>query len=156
MKETRQLRPGENFFAYLMLAFSLFVFYEAYKISGITSIASPGTIPMGAALVMVVSMIAHLIDNRRQKKPDLPGLRAELAQASKETFPGVFLLYIVIVIAYVALIQPVHFMPSSFIFFLVSLLCLKGAGIKKSLIISVGMLAAIYIIFHYIFRVMLP
>lgn len=156
MKDTRQLRAGENLVGVLLLVFSLLVLREAYKISGFSSISSAGTVPMGAAVVMVLAMIGHLIDNRRKQKPDFSGFAAEMSYVTKDTFPRVLLIYVAVIFIYVVLIKPIHFMPSSFLFFLTSIILLRGASAKRAVLISIGMLASVYIIFHYVFRVLLP
>jgi putative tricarboxylic transport membrane protein len=156
MKEIRKLRAGENLFAWLMMAFSLFVLVQAYLISGFSSISSAGTFPMGAAAIMVAAMALILLDNRKLKKPDADGLKDELQQAVKQVLPKVFLVYTGVIIGYMILIQPLHFLPSSFAFLLVSMIYLKGSTVIKSLIISTLTLACIYIVFQYFFRVVLP
>jgi hypothetical protein len=156
MKENRKLRAGENFFAWLMLALGLFVLIQAYLISGFSSISSSGTFPMGAAATMVLSMAILLLNNRKLEKPDADGLKDELRQAAKEVLSLVFLVYTGIIIGYMILIQPMHFLPSSFAFLLVSMIYLKGSTIIKSLIISILTLVCIYIVFQSFFRVVLP
>jgi len=156
MKENRKLRAGENFFAWLMFAFSLFVLIQAYLISGFSSISSPGTFPMGAAAIMVVAMALTLLNNRKLERPYADRLKNELQQAAKEVLPLVFLVYTGIIIGYMILIQPIHFLPSSFAFLLASMIYLKGSTIIKSLIISILTLACIYVVFQYFFRVVLP
>jgi putative tricarboxylic transport membrane protein len=156
MKEIRKLRAGENLFAWLMMAFSLFVLVQAYLISGFSSISSAGTFPMGAAAIMVVAMALILVTNRKLEKPDADGLKDELQQAVKQVLPKVFLVYTGVIIGYMILIQPLHFLPSSFAFLLVSMIYLKGSTAIKSLIISTLTLACIYIVFQYFFRVVLP
>jgi putative tricarboxylic transport membrane protein len=156
MKENRKLRDGENFFAWLMMAFSLFVLVQAYLISGFSSISSAGTFPMGAAAIMVVAMALILFNNRKLEKPDADGLKDELRRAAKQVLPKVFLVYTGVIIGYMILIQPLHFLPSSFAFLLVSMIYLKGSTVIKSLIISILTLACIYIVFQYFFRVVLP
>ena len=156
MKEIRKLRAGENLFAWLMMALSLFVLIQAYLISGFSSISSAGTFPMVAAAIMVVAMALILLNNRKLAKPDADGLKDELRQAAKQVLPKVFLVYTGVIIAYMILIQPLHFLPSSFAFLLVSMIYLKGSTVIKSLIISTLTLACIYIVFQYFFRVVLP
>ena len=156
MKENRKLRAGENIFAWLMMAFSLFVLIQAYLISGFSSISSAGMFPMIAAAIMVLTMALVLLNNARLAKPDAADLKDELQQAAKEVLPTVFLVYTGIIIGYMLLIQPLHFLPSSFAFLLVSMIFLKGSTVLKSLIISTLMLACIYIVFQYFFRVVLP
>ena len=105
---------------------------------------------------MVVGMVLILRDNRQLEKADTEGLIDEIVIAGKQIWPRTILLYCGIIIVYVACISPLHFMPSAFIFLLVSMIFLKGGGIKKSLFIATGMLVGIYIIFQYIFKVCLP
>lgn len=156
MAENRKLRAGENFFAWLMLALGVFILVQAYLISGFSSINSPGTFPMGAAAVMVVSATLILFHNRKLAKPHADSLKVELRQAAAEVLPRVFLVYTVVIIAYMLLIRPLHFLPSSFAFMLLSIIYLKGGRPLKGLVISSAMLGFIYIVFQYFFRVVLP
>ncbi|MGA7277773.1 MAG: tripartite tricarboxylate transporter TctB family protein [Desulfocapsaceae bacterium] len=139
-----------------MLLLSLFVLIQAYLISGFSSLSSAGTFPMGASAVMVIAMIFILLNNLKRKRILSDGLKNELRQAVKIVLPNVFLIYSLIVIIYMILLKPLHFLPSSFVFLLVSMIYLKGGNILKSLIISVLTLSFIYLIFQYFFRVVLP
>ena len=156
MKDNRKLRAGENAFSWLMLLLSLFVLIQAYLISGFSSLSSAGTFPMGASAVMVIAMIFILLNNLKRKRIVSDGLKNELRQAVKIVLPNIFLIYSLIVIIYMILLKPLHFLPSSFVFLLVSMIYLKGGNILKSLIISVLTLSSIYLIFQYFFRVVLP
>ena len=139
-----------------MLAFSSFVLIQAYLISGFSSIDSPGTFPMGAGAVMVVSSVLVLIKNHRLKPARPVTFTEEMHQAAATVLPRVFLVYCVIIIAYMLLIRPIHFFPASFAFLLISMIYLKGSGWLRSLLIAAGMLICIYTVFQYFFRVVLP
>jgi putative tricarboxylic transport membrane protein len=156
MKKDRKLRAGENVFGWLMMALSLFVLVQAFLISGFSSISSAGTFPMVASTVMVVAVISILLNNRKLKKPETDGFKNELRLAAKQVLPRVYLVYMIIVIGYIILIKPLHFLPSSFVFLLLSMIYLKGSNALKSLIISTITLGCIYIMFQYFFRVVLP
>lgn len=156
VKKKRRLRPGENVFTWMMMALSLFILIMAYRISGFSSISSPGAFPMGAGLVMVVSAGLLLLGNRKLKKPDVESFADEMKVVAKTVFPREFLIYIVIIIGYMIIIEPIHFLPSSFIFMVVSMITLRGSGLVKSLFISAGTLAAIYLVFQFFFRVVMP
>jgi putative tricarboxylic transport membrane protein len=156
VREKRKLHAAENVFTLLMLVFSVIVLILAYQISGFSSISSPGMFPMLAAVVMVISLIFLLLDNRKAENPDADGLKEELHKAAKDIFNPVFLVYIGIIIIYMLIMEPLHFLPSSFIFLLGSMIYLKGSTPLKSLFISLGTLGGIYLIFHYLFRVVLP
>ena len=156
MREKRKLHAAENVFTLLMLIFSVIVLVLAYQISGFSSISSPGMFPMLAAVVMVISLIFLLLDNRKAEKPNINGLKEELHKAAKDIFNPVFLVYTGIIIIYMFIMEPLHFLPSSFVFLLGSMIYLKGSTPLKSLFISLGTLGGIYLIFHYLFRVVLP
>lgn len=156
MKQDRKLRAGENVFVWLMMIISLFVLAQAFLISGFSSISSAGTFPMGASAVMVIAMASTLIKNRKLKKADADGFKGELLLATKQVLPKVFLVYTLLVIGYVILIKPLHFLPSSFVFLLISMIYLKGSTAFKSVIISIITLGCIYFMFQYLFRVVLP
>ena len=138
------------------MAFSLFVLIMAYRISGFTSISSPGAFPMGAGLVMVVSAGLILLGNRKLEKPDVKDFTDELRVVAKTVFPREFLIYTCIIVGYMIMIKPLHFLPSSFIFMVVSMVVLRGSGFIKSLLISAGTMACIYVVFQFFFRVVMP
>jgi putative tricarboxylic transport membrane protein len=156
MKEPHKLHAGENLFSWVLLAFSIFVLVLAYRISGFSSISSPGMFPMVAASVMVIFIALVLIGNRKAEKSNTDGLKNELRLAATEIFTPQFLIYTAIIIAYMLVIQPLHFLPSSFAFLLISMIYLKGSTPLKSLLISAATLGGIYLIFHYLFLVVLP
>jgi putative tricarboxylic transport membrane protein len=152
----RRLRPGENLFCIFLLLLSLFILIMAYRISGFSSVSSPGAFPIAAGLVMVISMGLVLFGHRRLEKPAAADFKEELRVAARETLPLKFILYTVIILGYMLLLQPLHFLPSSFLFLVVSMMVLKGSGLVKSLLISAGTLAVIYLIFQFLFRVVMP
>lgn len=156
MEKKRQLRAGENAFGWLMMALGLFVLVQAFLISGFSSISSAGTFPMVASAVMVIAAASMLLNNRKLKKPDTGSFKNELQRAAKQVSPKIFLVYMIIVIGYIILIKPLHFLPSSFVFLLLSMIYLKGSSALKSLLISTVTLGCIYIMFQYFFRVVLP
>ena len=156
MKKIKKLRAGENAFGWLMMALSLFVLTMAYRISGFSAISSPGAFPMAAGAVMVISIGLVLVGNRKREKPDAATFADEMRVAARNVFPKIFLSYTGILIGYMIIIQPLHFLPSSFIFMVVSMLVLRGSGFVKALLISAGTLACIYVIFQFFFRVIMP
>lgn len=156
MNVEQKLRAGEKAFTLFLLLFSLLVLIAAYLISGFSSVSSPGTFPMLSAAVMVASALALIRKNHKAAIPDFQGFFSEMKTAAKEVFPSVFVIYSSIIIVYMIALQPLHFLPSSFLFLLGSILFLKGSSPLKSVAISGGLLAGIYLIFHYLFLVVLP
>ncbi|GAK56378.1 hypothetical protein U27_03340 [Candidatus Vecturithrix granuli] len=156
MKERRTLHLGETVFTWLLLAFSFFVLVLAYRISGFSSVSSPGMFPMLAAAAMAISAALLLLNNRQAEKPDAHDLKDELWRAVKDIFRPEILVYSGIIVLYMILIEPLHFLPSSFLFLAGSMIYLKGSTPVKALLISTGTLGGIYLVFRTLFRVILP
>jgi putative tricarboxylic transport membrane protein len=156
MSEYLKLRTGEKLFCWLLLAFSIVVLVLAYRIAGFSSVVSAGAFPMGIAAVMVLAMGIVVAGMRKQEKPDAEGLFAELRQAAKEIFPPTVLIYAGLIGAYAFAIERLHFMPATFLFLFVSMVFLKGTTVVRSLLITAGTVAAVYGIFLYVFKVVVP
>ena len=154
-KKPEVLKAGETYFDLLILVFSLFLLLVAYQISGF-AISAPGTFPLASTAVMVVSMLLVLWGNRNKTKANSEGIASECAQAIREVFTRDFVVYTIMAIIYVALIMPFHFLPTSFVFLVLSIIYLKGSSPLKAVLISAVTLGFIYLVFLYFFKVMLP
>lgn len=155
-KKPEKLQPGERAFDWLLLIFSAAVFYQAYQISGFSSINSAGAFPIGLALIMIVSSIAVLAGHRRKAKPDVRGPLDELMSFLRTHFPPNVLVFCVLAIAYLAAIQPFSFFISTFVFLAVAFIYLRQGKIVSSLVTSAFAIAVIYGLFTVVFRVYLP
>ncbi len=153
--KVKKLRAGEHYFDILVLACSVFLLIIAYQISGF-AISGPGTFPMLSTAVMVFSTLFVIWGNWRKKRINKEGFLSECRQALQEVFTPTFVIYTIITIVYVALIEPLHFLPASFIFLIVSMIVLRGSSPLKALLITTGTLTFIYVIFLYFFKVLLP
>lgn len=106
--------------------------------------------------VMVVSLALVIIENRKLKVQGVKGFADELRTAARMVLPRIILIYIGIILIYMVTIEPLHFIASSFLFMFTSITVLKGGGLVRSLLVSAIMLACIYLIFHFFFRIVLP
>jgi hypothetical protein len=153
----RRLNPGETAFGYLMLAFSLFLLYQTYKIAGFSSIDSGGAYPMFAAALMVISSAAVVIRNRRSPKVEASGPAGEWRRFRLEVAPPYPLIgYVGIIVLYMLLVLPLGFNVSSFLFLFGSFWYLYRKGIWLAVGLSVGSVVSIHIVFRLVFRVILP
>ena len=150
------LFAGETFFSYLLTLFSIFVLVEAYLISGFKSLTSPGMFPMIAASAMVFSMVLIILENRKKAPTGYKTWPQEMRAAGAAVLPANMLIYIGIIIVYMVLLEPLTFLPSSYLFLAGSMVFLQRGAVLRMAIISACTLAAVYIIFQYLFRVILP
>ena len=153
----RRLLPGETAFGYLMLAFSLFLLYQTYKIAGFSSISSGGAYPMFAAALMAISSLVIVLRNRRSPKVEATGPAGEWHRFRKEVAPPYPLIgYVGIMVLYMLLMEPLGFNLSSFLFLFGSFAYLYRRGIWLALGLSLGSVIVIYVVFRLVFRVILP
>ncbi|MFG6137835.1 tripartite tricarboxylate transporter TctB family protein [Halomonas sp. B23F22_10] len=151
-----KLQPGERAFDWLLLIFSLAVFHQAYRITGFSSINSAGAFPIALSLIMIASSIAVIVSHRRRPKPDSHGPLDELVRFLRQHFPPVVLAFCALTVAYLAVIRPLGFFPSTFGFLALSFVFLRRDRIVGSLLISAFAIAVIYGLFTLVFRVYLP
>ena len=149
----RVRRPGEGVFACLLSIFSLFLMYQAYGISGFTSISSPGAVPMLAGAFLLISSI---FINFATFKSAAVSDSAPTRGFFPEIAPPLLLVFTLLTLGYISIIDIVGFMLSSSLFLFLSTLYLHRKGVVVSLLISVNTLAVVYIVFRVVFKVILP
>jgi putative tricarboxylic transport membrane protein len=151
-EQTRQ-RPGERLFLWFLLAFSVFILITALMIPNLENLASSGAFPIFVGSVLILSTGRVLWHNR--KRYAALTVREEFRQVRPFVLPMNVIGYACILLLYVLTTAPLHFLPSSFGFLVISFIFLKGTSPARSLIVAAGTLAGIYVLFHTVFRVIL-
>lgn len=144
-------RPGERAFNALLLLFSLFMLWQAYKISGFSSLSSAGAFPMAMAVIMAVTAAISLLRALR-----LPSASGGLKLFIKEIVPPAVVVFSLLILGYSLLLRPLGFVLSSFAFLLVSSWFLQAGHFKRALLLSVLSIVCVYIVFRLVFQVVLP
>jgi len=153
MSGDRARRPGELVFVIAVVIFSAFALWQAWLISGFSSPSSPGVFPMLAAGTMLVSGLLILAETVRRN----PAERQSSAKSFlREITPGRLLLFAALMIAYILALEPFGFLPSTFVFLLASIAVLNRGSIVVTVAVSMVSLAAIFVVFRYVFGVVLP
>ena len=148
MHDPSRKLPGETAFSVTIVAISLFLFWEATKISGFESLSSPGSFPIFATGVMVISSAMVALKTLRLPQSDEHGWKA--------IFPG-FVIFMTVMMGFYALaLKPVGFLPTSFLFLMVSTKVMMRASIAKSALIAGVSLILVYVVFRLIFSVLMP
>ena len=73
-----------------------------------------------------------------------------------QILPQVAVVFSVFILGYSLLLKPLGFVLASFLFLLVSTWFLEGGRFKRSLLLSVVSIVAVYIVFRLVFQVVLP
>ncbi|WP_102224597.1 tripartite tricarboxylate transporter TctB family protein [Acidimangrovimonas sediminis] len=144
-----QKRPGETAFAVIMLLASLGLLWNAYGIAGFTSLSSPGAIPMATTFVMVVAAAIVLVHTIR------------LPKATGETFvkdilPGTVLLFVVFLVCYGVLLEPLGFILTSALFLVAAIKVLWRRSWAVTLGVAAFSLLLIWLVFRIVFTVLMP
>jgi len=153
MTEQVQHRPGERLFLWFLLGFGVFILVTALMIPHLENPSSSGAFPIFIACIMIL-MTGCVLWKKRKRYAALT-LREECSQVRGFVLPMNVVGYALILLLYILTTAPLHFLPSSFGFLVISFLFLKAASPVRALISAAGTLAGIYILFQTIFRVIL-
>ena len=153
MEERIPQRPGERILIWFLLAFSLLAFIAALMIPHLEHLSSSGAFPILITAIMSGSAVRILWKNRKQYAALTFG--EEVRQAQPFAFPKIVTVYTAILVLYILLTAPLHFLPSTYLFLAGSFIYLKGSNLWKSLVIAAVMLAIIYFLFQTVFTVIL-
>jgi len=153
MTEQTEPRPGERIFIWLLLAFGIFVLITALMIPNLVNLSSSGVFPIFIASILILTMVHVLWQNRKRYAGVT--LREECRQVPAFVLPVTVIGYAFILLLYILTTAPLHFLPSSFAFLVISFIFLKAASPLRSVIIGVGTLAVVYVLFQTIFKVIL-
>lgn len=156
MSEPRARLPGERLFTLALLAFGLFMLWQAYGISKFESITSAGVFPMLATLTMVVTVALVLRPTwRASPEAAQPGETAA-RHFIRRLMPPVLVGFTLAIVAYMLLLEPLGFIVASYGFLVASMVLLGSRRWLLNLGVSALCLAAIVLIFQTAFSVVLP
>ncbi|GGH59221.1 tripartite tricarboxylate transporter TctB family protein [Frigidibacter albus] len=149
MQTTQPRRPGELVFTIIMVLGSLFLLWSAYGISGFEALSAPGAIPMVTAATMAICALMILRDTLRRSP--VTGEKLE-----RDILPMPVVVTIVMITAYALLLKPLGFVPTSFIFLTVMIRYLARCTFARAVLLSVVIVAVIYLVFRVVFTVLMP
>lgn len=153
MLELRTRRPGELVFSLALLIFSLLACWQAWRISGFSSLSSAGVFPMLATFTMAMSGLFIVAETARAQ-PEVE--RGALQRFAAEITPWRLVVLTLLIIGYMLALEPLGFLLSSFGFLFLGMSFLYRKGVLVNLAVSAGSLAFIYFIFRQVFSVVLP
>jgi putative tricarboxylic transport membrane protein len=152
MEENTERKPGERFLMWFLVALSLFILIVAWQMPHDTY-SSPGSFPLFIGAVMLLSILRILWKHRKVFASWR--FTEEIPQVRPFAFPREVVAYAVVLVLYILLLYPLHFWVASYLFLVGSFLLLKGAKIVRGSIIGAIMLAVIWLLFEYAFRIVL-
>lgn len=155
MHTSHKRLPGELTFMVLIVLFSAFMLWTSYQISRFDSLSSPGFFPMVCAATMLVTGLMSLVKTARSRlalEPD----QSVFQQFVQKLAPMTLVLFTALIVAYMLLLEVLGFIVASYLFLLLSMQVLGSKRWGLNLVVSAGMLAAIFVVFQTAFSVVLP
>ncbi len=149
-------KPGETLFLTLLLLLSVVILALSIKISGFSSLSSPGAFPMFVGVVMIFSCVMALRESLHKKSPSFETRKEELFTAAKDLFSLTMVGFTFLMVLYGYLLGSIGFIFSTLLFLWGSIVFLKGAGLVKATWVSLLNVFIIYLLFRYVFLVLLP
>lgn len=147
--QAKHKKSGETQFAIVMALLSLFLAFQAFGISGFDALSSPGAFPMAVSAIMVISSVVLVI-----KSMGIPSTVSE--RFFERILPIKVVVMTSMIIGYALLLNPIGFLPTSFIFLLTAIKYLYACSVLRSVLLAFVCLATIYIVFRLLFSVLMP
>ncbi|WP_290701052.1 tripartite tricarboxylate transporter TctB family protein [Amphritea sp.] len=144
-------KPGETLFGFLVLTFSLFLFWQSYEISGFTALSSPGAFPLAASGIMVFASCINLLKDIR-RPAEVGGFEVFWSKV----LPPIVSIMIAIIFTFGIILDTLGFIISALLFLIISIQFLHQKGLVRSVLLSLLSLIVIYIVFRLVFSVILP
>ena len=151
MSEIVPKQPGESLFGFLMLALSLFLFWQAYEIAGFSALSSPGAFPMAASAIMVISSCVAIVHDFKR-----PADSFEWPHFFERILPPTVAIMIGIIFVFAVVLETVGFILTALAFLIITIKMLHRGTLAHASLISVIGLVLIYLVFRIIFVVVLP
>lgn len=148
--------PGELTFTGLLLALSLFLLWQAYRISGFESLSSAGMFPMLATATMVVTGALILLQCLRRRAASADAHGSLAAHFLARMTPPAWLGLTLAVCLYMLALPRLGFVLASFLFLLLSMRLLGSQRWLLNVAVSAISLAAVHLVFRTLFSVVLP
>ncbi|MDI6726543.1 MAG: tripartite tricarboxylate transporter TctB family protein [Smithellaceae bacterium] len=152
MSESQSARPGERQLLWFLIALSLAVLIYSFTLPH-ENLSSPGFFPLFIGTILLVTALRILWTKRKFTRDVTIG--QELRQAASLVFPKTVTVFTLILILYILLLSPLHFIFSSYLFLVGSFIFLKGTTWIRAFLIAACVLGGIYLVFQYIFKVIL-
>jgi len=122
MSERPAAKPGERQLLWFLVAFSIAVLSYSFTLPH-ENLSSPGFFPLFIGTILLVTALRILWTKRKLTQDATIG--QELVQAASLVFPKTVTIFTLILILYILLLGPLHFIFSSYLFLVGSFIFLK-------------------------------
>ena len=146
---------GELTFMVLLVLVSVFLLWVSYGISSFESLAAPGSFPVVCAATMLITALISTVKTARAKL-NLENGESWAQQFVRKVTPLQLVAFTVLIFLYMLGMEYIGFLLASYIFLAASMYLLGSRRVGLNLVISLVVLAAIFIVFRSAFSVVLP
>ncbi len=143
--------PGELVFNGILVLVSMFLVYQAYQISGMGELSSPGFFPLVASFVMLVSSVFTFWTSLQTKAPS-----HSYESFMERILPRNILIILACILIFVLCLDSLGFITAAFLFLFGTFTIFYRKGWLVSLILSIVALTVVFVVFRMVFLVVLP
>lgn len=143
-------RPGRRaqlVFQGVLLAASVIMLIEAWRIEGRPQWASAGALPLALAAIMLAALLYETFRVWRQ---------APAKGAFRPYVSAAWLGMVVLTLGFIVLLEGIGFLPAGILFLGAAILFLHRGKPWLALLLALGISALIYALFTLVFKVSLP
>lgn len=142
-------QPGERIFCFLLVVFSLYLFWQAYQIAGFSSLSSSGAFPLATTAVMIITSCIVFINSLKLPKD-------ENSTFFYHCLPPVVAIVMAAILVYAVILESLGFILSSALFLFCTIQYLYRRNVLTTISLTLLALIIIYIVFRLLFQVILP
>jgi putative tricarboxylic transport membrane protein len=139
----------------LLVLFASFSLWAAFGISRFSSISSAGAFPMVCAAAMVVTAVMSLGGSLRKSAPEASE-HSGLHQFVTHVLPVRLVLFVAALVGYMLLLETLGFLVSSYLYLVISMRILGSRRLGMNTVLSLLVLAGVFLVFRTAFSVVLP
>lgn len=143
--------PGELVFNGIMVLVSMFLVYQAYRISGIGELSSPGFFPLMASFVMLASSLFTFWATLHTRGPS-----HSYESFMERILPKNILIILASILVFVLCLDTLGFIVAAFLFLFFTFTVFYRKGWFISLLLSIVALTVVFVVFRMVFLVVLP
>ncbi len=144
-------KPGETAFAIIATVFGVLGYYFALDMTS-ENYSSPSVFPKLASVIIIICGLTCICKACKKEAPE-----AGSPSVLKYLLPKDVIVVLALLLAYCIALPRLHFIVSSYIFMVIGMIYLhRGKYIWQSFVISAAAMAALVVVFRYVFLVILP
>lgn len=156
MPPAQPRHPGEVGFTLLLIAATLVVGREAWRISGFSGPSSPGFAPLALVAVILAGLLIELARALAHRPAEREPLSVRIRRLRTALAPPAVAGAVPLLVLYLVGLEQLGFVTASFLFLVAATGLLLRGRLLLVLAVAAGTVAVVRLVFQEVFQVLLP